>query len=61
MICRDVCDIMSYNNAAAYGSDAANTGASGSASSASYGFIGCNQQCSSQFSGKQKKTKKNTK
>lgn len=40
---------MSYNNAAAYGSDAANTGASGTASSACHGFIGCNQQCSPQI------------
>lgn len=40
---------MSYNNAAAYSSDAANTGASGTASSACHGFIGCNQQCSPQI------------
>lgn len=58
MICRDMCDIMSYNNAAAYGSDAANTGASGSASSACHGFIGYNQQCGPQFFRKAKKNKK---
>lgn len=60
LICCDMCDVMSSNNAAAYSSDAANTGASGSASSACHGFIGCNHQCSPQIFKKRKKRSSST-